>query len=68
MAIKLHPLQSFLPEEKLKEALDRAFINVVNEVGVDIKDILHNEHNKPKQRALHYICRFGPRKSIRLSN
>ncbi|CAG8546364.1 6881_t:CDS:2 [Funneliformis caledonium] len=66
MSIKFHPLQSFLPEEKLKEALDRAFINVVNEVGVDINDILHDEFNEPKQRALHYICGFGPRKSIYL--
>jgi transcription elongation factor SPT6 len=66
LAIKFHPLQSFLPEEKLKEALDRAFVNVVNEVGVDINEILHDEFNEPKQRALYYICGFGPRKSIYL--
>jgi transcription elongation factor SPT6 len=66
LAIKFHPLQSFLPEEKFKEALDRAFVNVVNEVGVDINDILRDEFNEPRQRALHYICGFGPRKSIYL--
>ena len=54
-AIKFHPLQFLLAKEKLKEALDRAFINIVNEVGVDINDILHDEFNELKQKTLHYI-------------
>src|ERR1041385_5930772 len=63
-AIKFHPLQFLLAKEKLREALDRAFINIVNELGVDINDILNDEFNEPKQKSLHYICGLGPQNSI----
>ena len=45
MNIKFHPLQFLSSKVKLEEALDQAFINIVNEVGVDINDILHDEFN-----------------------
>ena len=66
MAIQFHPLQYLLPNEKLNKAIDWAFVNIVNEVGVDINDIIHDEFNRPKQRTLNYISGFGPQKSIQL--
>ena len=49
MTIQFHPLQYLLSNEKLNKAIDWAFVNIVNEVGVDINDILYNELNEPKQ-------------------
>src|SRR5207253_1094283 len=66
ISIEFHPLQCLLSESKLMEALDRAFINVVNEVGVDINDLLNNNVNS--LRILNYICGFGPQTSIRFKS
>ena len=40
--IIFHHLQYLLPENKLKNALDRAFINVINEV-------VNDEFNEPNK-------------------
>ncbi|CAG8779175.1 15188_t:CDS:2, partial [Acaulospora morrowiae] len=59
-SIVYNPLQKLLPREKLLECLHRAFINIVNEIGVSINDVIHT-HNKLD--LLQYVSGLGPRKA-----
>ncbi|CAG8505344.1 9574_t:CDS:10, partial [Racocetra fulgida] len=58
-SIKCHSLQSLLPKEKELECLQRAFINIVNEIGVDINDVINSPY---KSDLLQYVSGLGPRK------
>ncbi|KAJ3397930.1 Transcription elongation factor spt6 [Lobulomyces angularis] len=63
--LKLHPSQKMVPEEKLKLAIERAFINVVNSCGVDINAAAAHKH---KAHTLKFICGLGPRKAQGILN
>lgn len=58
--IRLHPNQHLVPEEDFKAAIERAFINLVNDVGVDINAIVENPH---QSHILQFVSGLGPRKA-----
>ncbi|KAJ3133972.1 Transcription elongation factor spt6 [Physocladia obscura] len=57
--LQVHPHQNLLPEDKLKGAFERAFINVVNASGVDINDAVLHPH---RANTLQFVSGLGPRK------
>ena len=59
LTIRHHPLQTLLPEEVLTMYLERALVNVVNDVGVDINAALKKKY---QGHLLQYVCGLGPRK------
>eukprot|EP01090_Pellita_catalonica_P014727 TRINITY_DN3820_c0_g1_i2.p1 TRINITY_DN3820_c0_g1~~TRINITY_DN3820_c0_g1_i2.p1 ORF type:complete len:591 (+),score=109.45 TRINITY_DN3820_c0_g1_i2:405-2177(+) len=65
LCLKLHPLQDLVAQDVLRERLHRAFIDVVNHVGVDInRTILH----KHMRGTLRFVSGLGPRKARALIN
>ncbi|KAI8609210.1 SH2 domain-containing protein [Chytriomyces sp. MP71] len=58
--VRVHPLQNLLPEEKLKAAFERAFLNVVGLSGVDINDAAAFPH---RAGTLQFVSGLGPRKA-----
>ncbi|CAG8446539.1 1713_t:CDS:10 [Diversispora eburnea] len=54
-----HPLQSLLSHEKLIECLQRGFINIINEIGVDFNQEMNKEN---KIDLLQYVSGLGPHK------
>lgn len=63
IGIRLHPLQEFVGADRLRELLDRALVNVVNDVGVDINEVVSSPY---KALMLPYICGLGTRKAQHL--
>jgi transcription elongation factor SPT6 len=62
-AISFHPDQQFLPRETLQLYLERALVNIVNAVGVDINRAVNDHYY---QCLLQYVCGLGPRKAQKL--
>lgn len=62
-AIPFHPDQQFLPKETLQLYLERALVNIVNAVGVDINRAVNDHYY---QHLLQYVCGLGPRKAQKL--
>lgn len=62
-AISFHPDQQFLPKEVLQVYLERALVNIVNSVGVDINRAVNDHYY---QHLLQYVCGLGPRKAQKL--
>ena len=60
LSLPLDPLQHLLPELKLMSAIDRAFINIVNECGVDINLAAEHPH---LSYTLQFVSGLGPRKA-----
>ncbi|KAL0092952.1 SH2 domain-containing protein [Phycomyces blakesleeanus] len=60
LAIPHHQLQHLVPEDQLFFYLERALINVVNDLGVDLNAAIHSPY---LANALQYIAGFGPRKA-----
>ncbi|CAO3569079.1 unnamed protein product [Mortierella alpina] len=58
--IRQHPLQHLVGEDRLRELLDRALINIINAVGIDFNAVVESPY---KAHMLQYICGLGPRKS-----
>jgi transcription elongation factor SPT6 len=58
--IRQHPLQHLVGEDRLRELLDRALINVINHVGIDFNAVVDSPY---KAHMLKYICGLGPRKA-----
>ncbi|TPX59333.1 hypothetical protein PhCBS80983_g02513 [Powellomyces hirtus] len=58
--LKLHHLQREISEEKYKWACQKAFINIVNSVGVDINLAAQHPH---KSATLQFVAGLGPRKA-----
>ncbi|KAF9324157.1 Transcription elongation factor spt6 [Podila minutissima] len=58
--IRQHSLQHLVGEDRLRELLDRALINVINSVGIDINEVVASPY---KAHMLKYICGLGPRKA-----
>ncbi|KAI0065393.1 transcription elongation factor Spt6 [Artomyces pyxidatus] len=52
--------QQLVPEEKLLTALERAFVDVINKVGVDVNRAVTDSYYS---HLLPYICGLGPRKA-----
>ncbi|OAV88590.1 hypothetical protein PTTG_01510 [Puccinia triticina 1-1 BBBD Race 1] len=62
-AISFHADQQFLPKETLQLYLERALVNIVNAVGVDINRAVNDPYY---QCLLQYVCGLGPRKAQKL--
>ncbi|KAG0052609.1 Transcription elongation factor spt6 [Gryganskiella cystojenkinii] len=58
--VRQHPLQHLVGEDRLRELLDRALINIINAVGVDFNAVVESPY---KAHMLKYICGLGPRKA-----
>lgn len=56
----LHPLQDMLSENELKNSVTKAFVNVVNEMCVDINKAAFNSH---LSGTVQFVCGLGPRKA-----
>ncbi|KAJ1675601.1 Transcription elongation factor spt6, partial [Spiromyces aspiralis] len=65
LGLPLHPAQKQIPTEVLKGYLERALVNVVNQVGVDINAAARFPY---RQHILQYVCGLGPRKAKILIN
>lgn len=61
LELPLNPFKSLIPPAELRTRfLDRALINVINLVGVDINKALRNPFYVP---LLSFVCGLGPRKA-----
>ncbi|KAJ3290217.1 Transcription elongation factor spt6 [Borealophlyctis nickersoniae] len=58
--LRLHSQQHLLPEEKLNAAIERAFVNVVNFMGVDINQAVKHPH---LSSTLQFVAGLGSRKA-----
>ncbi|RKP34508.1 SH2 domain-containing protein [Dimargaris cristalligena] len=54
-----HPLQPLLSEDVAARYIERAFVNITNDVGVDVNLALQFPHHAS---ALQYVAGLGPRK------
>ena len=59
-SISFHPLQQFLPPEKLLKGLETAMVDMVNLCGVDINEAVSDTYTG---NLLQYIAGLGPRKA-----
>ncbi|KAJ2991544.1 Transcription elongation factor spt6 [Globomyces sp. JEL0801] len=59
-SVRLHPLQALVAEESLLKAIERSFINIVNECGVDINTVSAFPH---LAGTLQFVSGLGPRKA-----
>ena len=59
-AISIDPEQRLLPHLKFLGAVERAFVNTVNHIGVDINIAVRDTHY---QHLLQYVAGLGPRKA-----
>lgn len=60
-SLAIHPHQSLLPREKFLKALETAFVDIVNLVGVEVNKATDNPYYAS---SLKYISGFGKRKAI----
>jgi len=63
LCLRFHQLQEYLPRDRLAKRMQIEFINVVNEVGVDINRALEFTHSTI---LTHFLCGLGPRKANHL--
>ncbi|KAH3688012.1 hypothetical protein WICPIJ_001006 [Wickerhamomyces pijperi] len=63
VSLSIHPHQSLLPEEKLRDAIVSSFVDIVNMVGVDINQCVSNAY---LAAMLPYVAGLGERKSAGL--
>ncbi|CAK1356684.1 unnamed protein product [Cercospora beticola] len=62
-SITFDPNQNLLPEDKLRRYLDTAMVDIVNLVGVDVNEAVHDPYTA---NLLPYVCGLGPRKADNL--
>lgn len=60
-SLSVHPYQSLLPPDILVRALESAFVDIVNLVGVDVNKATDNDYYAS---LLRYVSGFGKRKAI----
>lgn len=60
VSIELHRLQTLLPEDMLREAIETAFVDMVNTVGVEINEAVKVPY---VANLLQYVGGLGPRKA-----
>eukprot|EP00163_Fabomonas_tropica_P004195 TRINITY_DN13708_c0_g1_i2.p1 TRINITY_DN13708_c0_g1~~TRINITY_DN13708_c0_g1_i2.p1 ORF type:complete len:1288 (+),score=417.73 TRINITY_DN13708_c0_g1_i2:86-3865(+) len=63
MNMHFHPLQHVIPKEILKYNIERAFVSVVNKVGIDLISARQHPH---LAHALQFVAGLGPRKAAAL--
>ncbi|CCK68424.1 chromatin-remodeling histone chaperone SPT6 KNAG_0A07710 [Huiozyma naganishii CBS 8797] len=61
VSLSIHPFQTLLPTNILLQALETAFVDIVNLVGVEVNKATNNDYYS---RCLRYVAGFGKRKSI----
>ena len=64
MTLAVHPLQDMLHKADRRKFIERAFINVVNEVGVDIN--LAADRQLIHGNTVQFVAGLGPRKARQL--
>ncbi|KAL9533186.1 Transcription elongation factor [Sphaerulina musiva] len=62
-SITFDPNQNLLPEDKLRRYLETAMVDIVNLVGVDVNEAVHDSYTA---NLLPYVCGLGPRKADNL--
>lgn len=60
MKLKLHPSQAIVHPDKLASRMQRAFLNVVTDTGVDLIEAIHKDF---KRNIIQFIAGIGPRKA-----
>ncbi|KAJ1809900.1 Transcription elongation factor spt6, partial [Coemansia sp. RSA 2598] len=60
LSLPLHPAQSSVDQSALLAIVERAYVNVVNRVGIDINAVACHAH---MQHVLPYVAGLGPRKA-----
>lgn len=63
LSMNLHPYQKFVNQKRLKDALERVIIEIVNLVGLNINDLKKNEH---LQNQLRFVTGLGEKRSKNL--
>ena len=63
LCLRYHPLQDLIGDEDLLQSLNLNFINLVNEVGVDINECVAHPHS---QNLVQFVGGLGPRKGASL--
>lgn len=63
LCLKYHPMQEHIPKDDLLNSLYLEFVNVVNEVGVDINRAIVHPHTA---QLVQFIGGLGPRKGAYL--
>lgn len=60
LCLKYHPLQEHFPRDDFLNALYLEFVNVVNDVGVDVNRCIVHPYSA---QLLQFVCGLGPRKA-----
>ncbi|KAL5612202.1 hypothetical protein BROUX41_000258 [Berkeleyomyces rouxiae] len=60
VSLSIHPCQKLLPDDKFRKTLETAMVDIVNLVGVNINDAVHDPYYA---NLLPYVSGLGPRKS-----
>jgi transcription elongation factor SPT6 len=60
LSLNLHPLQQNLPKSLLMNELEKVFVDVLNDVGVDVNQACRYAHLMPQ---IHFVAGLGPRKA-----
>ncbi|KAJ2852630.1 Transcription elongation factor spt6, partial [Coemansia erecta] len=60
LSLPLHPAQSSVDQSALLTIVERAFVNVINRVGIEINAVASHAH---MQHVLPYVAGLGPRKA-----
>ncbi|KAJ5885265.1 Transcription elongation factor spt6 [Penicillium taxi] len=63
VSIQFKPGQQLIPQELLLKQLETALVDMVNLVGVDLNEAIHDRHTA---NLLPYVCGLGPRKAAHL--
>lgn len=63
LSMQLHPLQKMVPQALLLAALEKTLVQVVNEVGVELNDIVNRPH---LQAQLSFVAGLGEHKASAL--
>lgn len=60
-SLSIHPFQSLLPQQMLKQIIETAFVDIVNLLGVEVNKATNNDYYA---KCLRYIAGFGRRKAL----
>lgn len=60
LSMNLHSYQSMVNQARLRSSLEKIIIEMVNLVGLDINELIHNEH---LHAQLQFVCGLGPVKA-----
>lgn len=60
LSLKYHSLQDQLPQDELLENIHTEFINVINQIGVNVNMVAQKYY---AENLLQFVCGLGPRKA-----